>query len=63
MKIRKNLKDVSTSDFWYDLTDGGYLDPAKILVDKEDIEKVNQAIAVLKEFYESCEEQIEDFIQ
>jgi hypothetical protein len=62
MKIKKNCQ-ASTSDFWYDLTDGGYLKPEEILQDKKDVEKVKAAIAVLREFSESCEEQIPDFIQ
>ncbi len=62
MKIKKNCK-ASTSDFWYDLTDGGYLKPEKICADKEDAEKVKEAIKVIQDFYNSCEEQIEDFIQ
>jgi hypothetical protein len=61
MKIKKNCQ-ASTNDFWYDLTDGGYLNPAEILQDEKDVKKVIAAVAVLKEFSESCEEQIPDFI-
>lgn len=62
MKLKKNL-EVSSSDFWYDLTDGGYLDPHEICLDEKDADKVVNAIKVLKDFQESCEEQIEGFIQ
>jgi hypothetical protein len=62
MKIKKNCK-ASTSDFWYDLTDGGYLKPDKICADKDDAQLVKDAIAIVKEFEESCKEQIEDFVQ
>jgi len=62
MKIKKGC-GVSTSDYWYDLTDGGYLNPDKICADKKDAEAVKNAIKVLQDFYNSCEEQIEDFIQ
>jgi hypothetical protein len=62
MKIKKGLEN-STGDFWYDLTDGGYLDPEKICEDLEDAKKVKQAIAVIKDFENSCEEQIEGFVQ
>lgn len=62
MKIKKGIP-VSTSDFWYDLTDGGYLKPEELCINKKDAEKVNQAIAVIEDFRKSCEEQIEDFIQ
>ena len=60
MKIRKNL-DISTSDFWYDLTDGGYLDPHEICENEEDAKKVLDAISIIKDFEQSCEEEIEDF--
>ena len=60
MKIKEGL-EVSTGEFWYDLTDGGYIKPEEMLVDEKDIEAVKQAIKVIKEFESSCEEQIEDF--
>ena len=60
MKIKKGC-DVSTDDFWYDLTDGGYLKPEKMLENKEDVEKIKNAIAVIQEFENSCKEQIEGF--
>lgn len=62
MKIKKGV-EASTSDFWYDLSKGGYLSPEKILENKDDIEKVKAAIKVIEEFETSCEEQIEDFVQ
>jgi len=62
MKIKKGLK-ISTDDFYYDLTDGGYLLPEKICADKKDAQKVIDAIAVLQDFQASCEEQIKDFNQ
>ena len=62
MKIKKNCK-ASSSDFWYDLTDGGYLDPSKICADKKDAERVKEAVKIVKDFQISCEEQIKDFIQ
>jgi hypothetical protein len=62
MKIKKNYK-ASTTDFWYDLTDGGYLKPEKICANKEDAQRVLEAIRVLEEFKNSCLNEIEDFIQ
>jgi hypothetical protein len=62
MEIKKGCK-VSTSDFWYDLTDGGYLDPLKICAKKEDAHKVHMAIAIIQDFKSSCEENIPDFLQ
>lgn len=62
MKIKKGLR-VSTSEFWYDLTDGGYLDPLQICENVEDAAKVKEAIGIILDFQESCEEQIVEFIQ
>jgi len=62
MKIKKDL-EISTEDFYYDLTDGGYLDPHEICENEEDADAVEKAIAVLKDFQSSCEKQIEGFIQ
>ena len=62
MDIKTGL-DVSSGDFWYDLTDGGYLDPDEICAKKEDAEKVKKAIEVIRDFQNSCEEQIEGFEQ
>ena len=62
MKIKEGT-EVSTSEFWYDLTSGGYLRPDEILENENDIEKVKQAIDTLMEFEQSCEDQIEGFIQ
>ena len=62
MKIKKDL-DICTQDFWYDLTDGGYLKPEEILVNQEDVDKVNKSIKILMEFQQSCEDGIEGFVQ
>jgi len=62
MKIRKGL-NVHSGDFWYDLTDGGYLDPNKICADKKDADAVNKAVEIIKDFQTSCEEQIDEFVQ
>ncbi len=62
MKIKKGLK-VSTGEFWYDLTLGGYLNPDEICENKEDAERVKEAVKVIRDFEKSCEEQIEGFLQ
>lgn len=62
MKIKKGCK-ASTSDFWYDLTLGGYLNPDEICESPEDARRVKEAIEVVKEFEDSCEGQIEGFTQ
>jgi len=62
MEIKKKL-EISSSDFWYDLTDGGYLEPEDICENKEDAKEVSKAINILIDFRDSCEEQIEGFFQ
>ena len=62
MKIKDGC-DASSSDFWYDLTDGGYLNPEEILEDPKDVKRVLNAIKVIREFERSCDEQIEGFWQ
>ena len=62
MKIKKGL-EISSADFWYDLTEGGYLIPVEICENPEDAAKVNEAIKVISDFQQSCEEQIEAFVQ
>jgi len=62
MQIKKNLT-ISTDEFYYDLFDGGYLDPYDICENEEDADAVVKALAVIKDFEESCNEQIEGFIR
>jgi hypothetical protein len=62
MKVNKDC-GASSGDFWYDLTDGGYLDPDKICSDPSDAQRVKDAVRIVKEFQMSCEEQVPDFVQ
>ena len=62
MRIKKGL-EISTTEFWYDLTDGGYLNPDEICALKSDAKKVKKAIDILRDFESSCREQIEGFVQ
>lgn len=59
MKLKKDAS-VVTSDFYYDLFDGGYIVPEDLLEDKDDIELVKNAIEVLKDFRESLEDILEE---
>lgn len=45
---------VCSDDLFYDLFDGGYIKPAKLLVDKEDVEKVQNAINIVQEFLDGA---------
>ena len=49
MKWKENA-EIVTSDFWYDLIDGGYIKPKDLLEDEEEIKRVEEAIKVLEEF-------------
>ena len=62
MKIKDGCT-ASTNDFWYGLTDGGYLNPLEILENPDDTQEVINAITVLQEFKKSCLYQIEGFYQ
>ena len=37
-------------EFWYDLTDGGYINPEDIIADREQLAKLEAAIALVKSF-------------
>ncbi len=60
--LKKNL-DLSTDDFWYDLTDGGYIKPEEMCKNIIDSIPILNAIKIIEEFKRSCEEQIEGFIR
>lgn len=49
MKIKENVT-IFTSDFWYDLFQGGYIKPEEILENESDIEDVKNAIKVILDF-------------
>lgn len=55
MKILKDAEQVTSGEFWYDLTDGGYIKPEELVI-AEDAEKVKYAIEVIQEFKETLEE-------
>lgn len=60
MKL-KDGAEASSTDFWYDLSRGGYLKPEELIEDPEVAKKVTDAIALLTEFEDSCKEQIDGF--
>lgn len=50
LKLKEGqLEVVSTSDFWYDLTDGGYIEPEEYLTE-EAAKKVREAIEIIEEY-------------
>ena len=56
LKFKKDVHIV-TSDFWYDITYGGYIKPDKLLEDKKEAKIVNDAINLLIDFYEQSKSQ------
>ena len=53
----KSLEDpVCTSDPYYDLTDGGYINPEMLLEDAAQAEKVIAAAQLIQQFFEEAEE-------
>lgn len=55
MEYQKDVKIV-TDDFWYDLTDGGYIKPEEILADGKDIAKIKDAIETIARWKFDMEE-------
>ena len=62
MKIKPDL-EISTSEPWYDLAEGGYLKPFEICADVADAQRVTDAVKLVQEFFRSCEDNIEGFLQ
>ncbi len=62
MKIVQGL-DITTEEFFYDLFDGGYIKPEMFCENENDAKKIRKAMKIIEDFKDSCEEQIEDFIQ
>lgn len=60
MKIKEDL-EISTSEFWYDISKGGYIKPEEILVDPEMAKRVKDAVALVGAFEAACKEQIDGF--
>lgn len=56
MKFKDRYKPVCSSDFYYDLFDGGYINPRELLADEEDIERVLEAIRVIHTFLSEAED-------
>lgn len=55
--IFKNLNEenaIWTSDLYYDLFEGGYIKPEDLLENKEEIDKVKQAILTINEFLDGA---------
>lgn len=58
MQLKEGAVPVVTEAFWYDLVDGGYIDPRHLLDNDNDIKKVFEAIETLEEFQEIATEEV-----
>ncbi len=56
-KIKFKRGKITTSDFWYDLTDGGYIKPSEIVLDPVLGKDLDEAVAKLRNFYNQLENQ------
>ena len=54
--------EASTDSFWHDIAISKTIKPIEILESKKDVERVEGAIAVVDEFYQSCVQQIDGFL-
>lgn len=55
-KFKDNLDSIVSDDFWYDLFEGGYIQPRELLADKGQIKEVEKAIEILQNFYGDLED-------
>lgn len=61
--FKEKFESVATNDFWYDLTDGGYITPKNFLAQTQQIKEVNNAIKLLMDFRDALErEEMLEFI-
>lgn len=55
MRFKEDAETVYSDNPYYDVIDGGYIDPDKLLI-SEDAVKVNEAIETLSSFLAEAEE-------
>ena len=56
-KFKKDAEPVTSDDFWYDLTDGGYIKPELLLEEIEQIHELEKAIKTIRSFEMEAEEE------
>ena len=52
--------EIYTEEFWYDLTDGGYIKPENVLADEEQITKLQAAIDLVRSFERAIDERMDE---
>ncbi len=55
-KLKEDYEVVGTSEMYYDLFDGGYIDPENFLDDEEQIKKINDAIKTVESYLKFLED-------
>ena len=50
MKLLEGISKKYSDEPYYDLFDGGYIKPEKLLDSEEDIKKINDAVKVIEDF-------------
>lgn len=55
MKFKDIEEPIFSMDPHYDLFDGGYIKPEELLKNQKDIDKVNEAVETIREFFEGAE--------
>jgi len=48
-----------SDDFWYDITEGGYINPTQMLADKHQLKLLVRCLDVLYSFYSAYNEKME----
>ena len=54
-KFKKDAEPVTSDDFWYDLTDGGYTKPEDLLEEIKQVHELEEAIKTICSFQEEAE--------
>lgn len=49
-EFKDQEEPIPVGDFWYDLTDGGWIKPEILLTNPDQIKAVKEAIALLKAY-------------
>lgn len=57
MKFKKVSEPIITDDVYYDLFEGGYISPNRMLIDDQDKDDVAEAIYIVKTFLEEAQNQ------
>lgn len=58
-KFKPDLKLIE-DDFWYDITDGGYIKPEEILDSIDQIKILNEALLIIMSFKDAFSEIAEE---